>query len=490
MPADSKPIVIAGGGVHGTALAYMLGRKLRRAKSKQKIILLERYGSPNTYGSSHGDTRITRFANAEAPFLTKTAQASVHEYSELQKRFRESSTPHMARISKILRELYYDDMMFHQTGLLVMGPKGEKGSAHNVADFVQSTIDNAVSAGIDHEVLSGREVAERFPGYMIRDAELDRIAAYYESGSGTLFPERCVMAQRLLAQLYGVQYRPNTEMKGFRHKKDGVEIILRGGATIDAHRLVLATGAWIRDFMPDGLDHYFRIQRQVVGWFHVDEPERMDAAHSPNFIVFQHTDKGIKHNYGFSAQANSMHPGMVKSAFETGAHIGDPADKKLRQVHGAELDEIYNFSSRFIRGMQRVGAMGQSCRYTNEPQGRLIAAGYPQMDTVDSLNLTRGDMAMALPLHELNENDRVVVISACSGHGFKNAMGLAEAVASRMLGQKGKYDIDLADYAWVPPIDKTLVAKLDQVIRAGRLRDADNHGQEKTAGKPGGFNPQ
>ncbi len=472
----------------------MLGRKLRNAGSKQKVILLEQYESPNTNGSSHGDTRITRFSNAEAPFLTKTAQASVQEYSQLQKQFWEASNPQMTRIARILREIYYDDMMFHQNGLLVMGPKSEKGSAHNVSDFVQSTIDNALKAGIEHDVMDGRDVVQRFPGYMISDADMDDIAAYYEPGSGTLFPERCVMAQRLLAQLNGVDYRPHTEMKNFRYKADGVKITLKGGATIDAHKLVLATGAWIPNFMPDGLDHYFRIQRQVVGWFHVDQPELMDATHSPNFIVFQRTDKGIKHNYGFASQANSMHPGMVKSAFESGAHIGDPADRKLREVHAGELDHIYDFSSRFIRGMQRIGAMGQSCRYTNERQGRLIAAGYPQMDMVDALNLSREDIAMALPLHELNENDRVVVVSACSGHGFKNAMGLAEAIASRMLGQKGKYDIDLADYAWIPPLDKKLMGKLERAIQEGRLRDPqasaqEKTAQEKTAGKPGGLKP-
>jgi sarcosine oxidase len=40
--------------------------------------------------------------------------------------------------------------------------------------------------------------------------------------------------------------------------------------------------------------------------------------------------------------------------------------------------------------------------------------------------------------------DRVLVVSACSGHGFKHSAGIGEAVAEEML--EGGRRIDLAPY--------------------------------------------
>lgn len=41
--------------------------------------------------------------------------------------------------------------------------------------------------------------------------------------------------------------------------------------------------------------------------------------------------------------------------------------------------------------------------------------------------------------------DRVLVVSACSGHGFKHSAGIGEAVADEMVRAEGR--IDLAPYS-------------------------------------------
>lgn len=489
MAADSKPIVIVGGGVHGTALAMMLGRKLREEGSNQKVILVERQESPNTFGSSHGETRITRFANAEAGFLTKTAMASVREYRTLQEKFLFSSEAPYTQISEYLRTQYRDDTLFQKNGLLMMAPKGNFGrKAHNISNFIQNTIDNAKAAGIAHEVMDGKTATETFPGFKISNSDPEDTLAYFERESGTLFPERCVYTQLAMAQYYGVEYRPWTHLKRF--KKTGGSIELTLGNTknpeedyvLDAHKVVLAAGAWIKDFMPDNMQHYFRIQRQVMGWFHVEKPKEMLAPSTPNFIIFQRTTDGdVNYNYGFAAQENGLYPGMVKTAFESGLHIRDPADALLIPWHEGELDSIFNFASGFIRGLKREDALGQSCRYTNEPDGRLIAAAYPEDEMSGEPGKYPHNPQPRLPLRPLHEDDKIIVVSACSGHGFKNALGLADAVASRMLGREGTYDIDLADYAWLAPMDKKLIANLERALKKPL--------QEKTAGKPGGLKP-
>jgi sarcosine oxidase len=41
--------------------------------------------------------------------------------------------------------------------------------------------------------------------------------------------------------------------------------------------------------------------------------------------------------------------------------------------------------------------------------------------------------------------DRVLVVSACSGHGFKHSAGIGEAVAAELAGGPGR--VDLAPFA-------------------------------------------
>ena len=60
MPARFDTIVI-GLGAMGSAAAYQL------AKSGQRVLGIDRFAPPHRFGSSHGETRITRLACGEGP---------------------------------------------------------------------------------------------------------------------------------------------------------------------------------------------------------------------------------------------------------------------------------------------------------------------------------------------------------------------------------------------------------------------------------------
>src|SRR6202521_5732041 len=70
--------IVVGMGGMGSATAYHLARR------GQRVLGLERFGIPNTMGSSHGITRIIRLAYYEDPSYVPLLQRSFELWRELQ----------------------------------------------------------------------------------------------------------------------------------------------------------------------------------------------------------------------------------------------------------------------------------------------------------------------------------------------------------------------------------------------------------------------
>jgi sarcosine oxidase len=106
-------VVVLGLGAMGAAATYQLARRGAR------VLGIDRYSPPHEFGSTHGDTRVTRVACGEGP-----------EYSVF-----------AARSHQIWRELEAELGMdlFTQNGLLVLFGPGERAANHSVADFRGAT---------------------------------------------------------------------------------------------------------------------------------------------------------------------------------------------------------------------------------------------------------------------------------------------------------------------------------------------------------------
>ncbi len=102
-------VVVLGLGAMGAAATYQLARRGAR------VLGIDRYSPPHEFGSTHGDTRVTRVACGEGP-----------EYSVF-----------AARSHQIWRELEAELGMdlFTQNGLLVLFGPGNRAANHSVADF-------------------------------------------------------------------------------------------------------------------------------------------------------------------------------------------------------------------------------------------------------------------------------------------------------------------------------------------------------------------
>jgi len=98
------------------------------------------------------------------------------------------------------------------------------------------------------------------------------------------------------------------------------------------------------------------------------------------------------------------------------------ADAVDRRVTEAETAATYEAHVRGrLRGLQPTTAHQATCLYTSLPEGRFVVDRHPTLDGV-------------------------TVVSACSGHGFKHAAAIGEAVADSLLGRAPR--VDLAPFAW------------------------------------------
>src|ERR1041384_8612848 len=77
MPARFDTIVI-GLGAMGSAATYQL------ANSGQRVLGIDRFAPPHSFGSSHGETRITRLACGEGPEYTQFVRRSHQIWRDLE----------------------------------------------------------------------------------------------------------------------------------------------------------------------------------------------------------------------------------------------------------------------------------------------------------------------------------------------------------------------------------------------------------------------
>ncbi|KAB1197821.1 MULTISPECIES: N-methyl-L-tryptophan oxidase [Haloferax] len=243
MAVSSYDTIVVGVGGMGSAATYQL------AKRGVDVLGLERYDVPHTRGSSHGDTRIFRLTQPEHP-----------EYVPLAKRAHE-----------LWREVETESgtNLLTTTGSVHAGPAG--------GSMVEDSVRSCEAHDIDHEVLTGTELSERFPGYDLPD---DHRGVYQPDG-GFLACERATSAHVTQAFEHGATIRAREAVEDIDIKERGVTVTTTRGQ-YSADNLVLAAGAWAGkhlDFLSDRLTP----QRRVLAWF---QPEKPENFRPENFPVF------------------------------------------------------------------------------------------------------------------------------------------------------------------------------------------------------------
>jgi sarcosine oxidase len=374
--------VVIGLGAVGSAATWQLARR------GAKVIGIDRHSPPHAMGSSHGDTRITRLAIGEGPQYTPLAMRSHEIWRDIESRTGED--------------------LLVQTGMLVISSDRRRGQMHG-ANFYANTLEAARRYSIAHEELDAAAIRRRFPCFRVTEGEV----GYYEREAGYLRPEACVATQLRLAEEHGATLRRNETVTRVESRGDGVRVHTDHG-TFDAGHAIIAAGAWVRDLVPAETARHFTVTRQLLFWFDVEPPVARFMA--PDFPVWIWELQGRQQAiYGFPA-IDGPHRGM-KIATEQYAESTTAQDAD-RSVDPAEAGRMLgDLVAPHLSGVGTRGCLKAiACLYTGTPDFQFVVDRHPEVPAA-------------------------LVVSACSGHGFKHSAALGESIAERILDGASRIDL-------------------------------------------------
>ncbi len=377
--------IVVGLGTMGSASVYHL------AKAGRCVLGVDQFSPPHTWGSSHGDTRITRLALGEG----------------------EAYVPLVLRSHELWREIENatNEPLLTVTGGLIMGRSTKQVIGHGQADFLQTTINSAKTYQIEHSVLTTPEIRTRFPQFELTGDEI----AYYEPSAGFLRPERCIAAQLLLAEQAGATIHRDEQLLNVAPSPTNDRVTIqttRGSYT--AGQLVLSLGPWLPQFLPVPYTQIFKIFRQVLYWFR--PYKTIDQYRPSNFPIFVWIfgDTAEDAMYGFPAVNGEN--GGVKVATEQ-YHVTTTADTVERVVTHAEVEAMYQrYVAGRLPGLSSDCIKAVSCLYTVTPDSGFVIDCHP-------------------------EHPNIHIVSPCSGHGFKHSTAIGEVVAQRVIDGKSVLDV-------------------------------------------------
>jgi sarcosine oxidase len=381
-------VIVIGLGAMGSAAAYQL------AKRGAKVLGVDRYAPPHTLGSTHGETRITRVACGEGL-----------EY-----------TPLAVRSNTLWREIERETgiSLLTQNGFASIAGKKRAAKAGN-AEFLEVTIAAAKAAGIDYEILDGKDFRKRFPAFNVKDGD----AIYFDRVGGFLRPELCVETQLKLAKQLGAEVHLNEQVLSFDEKPGSVSVRTTSGE-YTAGTVIIAAGPWLSELVDPKFMPGLKVTRQVVCWFRVKDNAHFGDFQPARFPTFVWQVPAEQISYGFPALGGPEDG--VKISTEQYEVAVDPGAME-RTVSPAEQNALYEeYVAPYFPGLDRTCVRSAVCLYTSVPDSRFVIDRHPA-------------------------HPRVIVASPCSGHGFKHSAAIGEAVAQMALGEP---HIDLSAFRFRP----------------------------------------
>jgi sarcosine oxidase len=353
---------------------------LALARRGVRAMGLDRFPPGHDRGSSHGATRIIRQAYFEHPDYVPLVLRAYELWRELERR--------------------RSERLLVQTGLVQVGPA--EGAV--VAGLRRSAAQHSLPLW----ELSGADVEKRWSGFRVPPG----MRGMYEERAGYLRVEDCVIAQAEEAVRLGAELRVGETIVGWGGhdgaSKSGPLVVRTDRATYFADRLIVCGGAWAGGLLAD-LGFPLEVRRKPQYWFatasdeyHVDRgfPAFLFELPSGVFYGFPQIDeRGVK---------VARHSGgeVVRDPLNVNRDI-DPADRKL----------VEEFCAASLPRLTRTLTHHAACMYTMTPDEHFVVDRHPR-------------------------DPRVVFAAGLSGHGFKFAPVLGEALAD--LALKGRTEWPIA----------------------------------------------
>jgi sarcosine oxidase len=308
--------------------------------------------------------------------------------------------PNYVSLIKRSYELWHD--LERRSGESVLQMTGAMYIGSPDASFVLESQRSAKENSLPYEILDSREIRERVPALRPDSGEI----ALYDPTSGVLFPEKCISTFVRLS--HGAEFRFNERVLGWEsasNQPDNVKVLTEKGE-YSASRLVLACGSWL-PYLGGGVDLPLTCERQVSMWFNpLRNRESLCAGKLPVIV----SESGETYFYALPDLGDG-----IKAARHHGGQISNP-ETVSRKVEPSDVKPVREFLKRKLPDAAGDLASAQVCIYTNTPDGHFL-----------------------IDFHPSNQN--VLLVSPCSGHGFKFASVIGEIAADLLINGSTRHDI-------------------------------------------------
>jgi sarcosine oxidase len=308
-------VVVVGAGTIGSATAWWLARWGR------DVVLLEQFEQGHVRGSSHGATRIFRFAYEQREYVHMAMQAL-----------------------PLWRELEEDA----GRELLVTTGAVDHGDHATIGRIAAAL----AAEGAAHELLTPEAAVERFPGMRFDEAVL------HHPAGGRCLADATVRALQDRAAAHGADVRFGTGPASVEPRDDERVTVTAAGEGIDARVAVVTAGAWVGKT----IGHLVELPPLEVTMEQVQHftPRDPDASW-PSFI--HHRAPWI---YGLFSPGE----GMKVAAHLSGIEV-DP-DRRTFDIDPAKQAVMTRYVTEFFPGLEPEPLHSATCLYTTTPDERFV----------------------------------------------------------------------------------------------------------------------
>jgi sarcosine oxidase len=271
--------------------------------------------------------------------------------------------------------------IFRPTGVILAGESDSSSLAEAKA--------SARRWELPHESFSIDQARRRFPTF--RFAQSDGVL--WDPGGGVLFPEKAIHAFRRLSHDRGVTFRWNSPVVRWSSRPDGRILVCTADREYLANAVVLSAGAWMSTLVPD-LRLPLKVEQQTVYWFRPRDRSPEVYRRMPAFVWYN--PRG-SYYYGTPDVGDGVKIGGCEGQqVQDLARRPPPSEREFRSVR--------RFLNLRLPGLSPEPVRQASCLYTNTPDKNFIVDVHP-----DCPNM--------------------LLVSACSGHGFKFASAMGELIS-------------------------------------------------------------
>lgn len=329
-------VIVLGAGAMGSAAAYQLARQ------GKQVLLLEQFEIAHSRGSTHGESRIFRFAYTNLAYAELAFQCK-DLWLKLEKDANE----------KVLTILGGIDFAEDEIGKL---------NVLEVRDALKAL-------GSSFEELDHKELNKRYPQFHLSNSVL----GVYSPDTGVINPTRAIEVMVNCAKEFGAVAQDNQQVKEIYPLKDKIEIITEKNR-YQASKLIISVGGWTN---------------KLLGYFNLQLPLQVSQEQTVYFRPLANQKLFTKETFPIwiNYRENIVYgiPALNETAVKVGFHHNGlylDIDDYHQEIQQEVTERLRDYLKEYIPDLAGEAFGASTCIYTNTPDHDFIVDLLPGYENI------------------------------------------------------------------------------------------------------------